>query len=72
VQKKKATPIFGASGATLVVYYIVAKGLPRLTLMQNSATADLVNTGAWQKILRRNGSWQVSLTFERLFESYPV
>jgi hypothetical protein len=61
VQKKKAAPIFGASGTTVVVYYIVAKGLPRLTLMQNSATADLVSTWAWQKILKRNGSWQVCL-----------
>jgi hypothetical protein len=46
----------------VVVYYITASGSKRLTMMENSATANISTTGAWQKLLRRNGSWQVLST----------
>ena len=51
--------MFGAAGSSVVVYYITASGSKRLTMMENTATADISATAAWQKVLRRNGSWQV-------------
>jgi hypothetical protein len=30
-----------------------------MTMMENTASSDITTTGAWQKLLRRNGSWQV-------------
>jgi hypothetical protein len=54
--------IYGVNGGSVVVYYIRAAKSKRPTLMENSASANLQNTGAWQKMLRKLGQWQVMLT----------
>jgi hypothetical protein len=58
-QKKRPPALFGAAGSSVAVYYITAGGSKRTTMMENTASADISTTGAWQKLLRRNGSWQV-------------
>lgn len=60
-QKKRMPAIYGVNGGTVVVYYIRAAKSKRLTLMENSTSANIQNTGAWQKILRKHGQWQVKL-----------
>jgi hypothetical protein len=55
--------IYGVNGGSVVVYYIRAA----MTLMKNSAFANIQSTGAWQKILRKHGQWQVLLTSSSSF-----
>jgi hypothetical protein len=48
--------LFGAAGSSVVVYYITASGSKRLTMMENTTTANISATEAWQKVLRQNAA----------------
>jgi hypothetical protein len=56
--EEEATRLVWCCG--IVVYYITASGSKRLTMMENTATADILATGTGQKVL--GPKWQLAGT----------